>query len=496
MPDGQITAQKLAKAHREISVAEFFEKNKHLLGYENLQKSLLTVVREAVDNALDACEEARILPTIFVEIEKLENDKFRIIVEDNGPGIVKKNIPKIFGKLLYGSKFHRLKQSRGQQGIGISAAVLYSQLTTGKPTKIYSRPGDGKTHIYEVTINTTTNDPEIHAEDTFEGEGTGVRIEMEIKGKYTKGKQGVYEYLQETAIMNPYAKIIFIEPSGEKFVFERGIGRLPVEPKEIKPHPNGIELGILLRMLKNSTARNIVGFLSSEFSRVSREKATEMCAEANIDYKISPANLSRDEAERLLNVMQTTKLQNPPTNCLSPLGKRAIEKGLTKELKPEFVIAITRSPAVYAGKPFQIEVGIAYGGNINPDGPIGIMRFANKVPLLYQQSACGLTKAIINAGWKRYGLQQSANSIPVGPAVVLVHIASVWVPYTSEGKESIAAYPEILKEVKLAIQDAARQLGRYISAKNREKMRAMKASLFMRYVPEIGAALSGLTGEA
>lgn len=495
MPDGKITAETLAKEHKEISVAEFFERNKHLLGYENLQKSLLTCVRECVDNSLDACEDARVLPDIFVELQKIAEDKFKVIVEDNGPGIVKKNIPRIFGKLLFGSRFHKLIQSRGQQGIGVSAAVLYSQLTTGKPTKIYSRTGDGKTHIYELNIDIHKNEPHIISEESVYGSGHGTRIEMFVKGKYVKGKQSIPEYIKETAIMNPYSKIIYIDPFEEKIEFPRVVGKLPVEPKEIKPHPSGIELGILIRMLRNTKARNIVGFLTSEFSRISRSKANEMCRKAEIDPRVRPINLTRDEAEKLIESMQNSKIQNPPTNCLSPLTKTSIEKGLAKELNPEFIVSISRRPSVYRGIPFLIEVGISYGGNLDQEGSAKIMRFANKIPLLYEQSACAITKAVINTEWRRYGLSQSTGSIPVGPIVFLVHMASVWVPYTSEGKEAIASYPKIIKEVKLALQDAARQLGLYLGKKRREQMRILRSNIFQKYAPEVVDSLYNLTGE-
>lgn len=497
MVEKQVTAAQLAGGQREISIAEFFEKNKHLLGYENPQKSLLTCVREAMDNSLDACEEGRILPHIFVELRKAnENgERFKIIVEDNGPGIVKKNIPRIFGKLLYGSKFHKLKQSRGQQGIGISGAVLYAQLTTGKPTKIYSTPGTNETHIYELHLNTQKNEPEIVSEATVSGVGHGTRIEMEIKGKYVRGKQSVFEYLQETAIMNPYATIIFLDPDNEKFEFTRATDKLPPEAREIQPHPEGIELGVLIRMLKNTKARNINSFLTTEFSRVGSTKAQEISKIAGIDPKINPQTVTRDEADKLHNAMQNAKLQSPPTDCLSPVGADAVEKGLKKELNPEFVCAITRPPTVYAGRPFQIECGIAYGGNLDKEGAVQILRFANKVPLLYEQSACAITKAVIQTDWKRYGLNQSSGGLPTGPVAISVHFASVWVPYTSEGKEAIASYPDIIKEVKLAIQEAGRKLGVYLSARHREHMLREKASIFKRYAEDVVVSLANLTGK-
>jgi len=508
--EARTTAEALGAAQREISVAEFFEKNKHLLGYENPAKSLLTVVKEAFDNALDACEEARILPDIYLEIKQVEGtqDRFKVIIEDNGPGIVKKNLARVFGKLLYGSKFHKLKMARGQQGIGISGAVLYSQLTTGKPTKIYSRIGDGKVHVYELLIDVRKNEPEVVSESEAKGAGSGVRIEMEIKGDYRRGKQSVYEYVRETAIMNPYAKITFVDPDSNKFDFPRAVKQLPPEPKEIQPHPAGVELGVLIRMMRETKARNIVGFLSGEFSRISSAKANEVCAIAKVDAKVSPRSVTREEAERLHGAMQQVKLQAPPTDCLSPIGEKAIEEGLKKELSPEFVKAVTRSPAVYRGNPFQIEAAVAFGGGLaattnGTEGAAGgeaqpatIMRFANKVPLLYDQSACAMTKAILQTDWRRYGLSQPSGALPVGPVAFLVHIASVWVPFTSEGKTAIASYPEILKEIKLALQDCGRQLQLYLGRKLRKQLEMKKREMFKIYGEELAEHLAKLTNKS
>ncbi|NOQ56191.1 MAG: DNA topoisomerase VI subunit B [Nanohaloarchaea archaeon] len=487
-------AERNAKDHKSISVAEFFERNKHLLGFENDQKSLLTCVREAVDNALDACEDARILPSIYLELKQLDQNNFKLIIEDNGPGIVKKNIPNIFAKLLYGSKFN-LKQSRGQQGIGISASVLYSQLTTGKPTKIYSKIGDGKTHIYELNINIKKNEPDIISEMTVEGDGHGTRIEMCIKGKYIRGKQSVEEYLMETAIMNPFASIVYINPEGKQFEYPRAIDILPKEAESIRPHPHGLELGVLMRLMKHTESKNLTGFFTTELSRVGRGNAVDICNRAGINPKTRPKRLSRDEIEKLLNALNTAKIAKPSTDCLSPVGEDAIKKGLKKEMNPEFIAVMSRPPTVYKGYPFQIEVGIGYGGDLSAEGPIAIMRFANKVPLLYQQSSCVIVKSVIKLGWKRYGLKQSNGSIPLGPIALTVHMASVWVPYTSEGKEAIAAYPEILKEVTLALQGAARKLGIYISKKRKSKEAEDRLRAFDIYAGELCVALSELTGE-
>ena len=261
------TAESMAKRQREISVSEFFAKNRHLLGFDNPRKALLTTIKEAVDNSIDACEEAEILPDLLVEITPVEgeDERFVVAVEDNGPGIVKAQVGKIFGKLLYGSKFHSMKQSRGQQGIGISAAGMYGQLTTGKPMRITTRPSkSGKALRMEVRIDTARNRPEVMREreaKTFR-KGSGTRVEIQLEGRYLKGKQSVDEYLQQTAMANPHVSITYQGPGeDEPVVFKRASQRIPDPAREIKPHPHGVELGVLARLLKGSPARTVKGAL-------------------------------------------------------------------------------------------------------------------------------------------------------------------------------------------------------------------------------------------
>ncbi len=488
------TAEDMAKKQREISVAEFFEKNRHLLGFDNKKKALLTTIKEAVDNSLDACEEARILPDLNVEIIEMSEDRFRIIVEDNGPGIVKAQIPKIFAKLLYGSKFHSMKQSRGQQGIGISAAVLYAQLTSGKPAKIVSRTAKDKpAQYYELHIDTSTNSPDIVKEGEVEWRKEhGTRVELEMEATYQKGVQSVDEYLKQTSIINPHATIIYTNPKAEQIIFTRVTKELPKEAQEIKPHPHGIEVGMLIKMLQGTESRTLQAFLTTDFSRVSPAVAKEICEEAAILPKEKPEDVTREQADRIWRAIQKVKIMAPPTDCLSPIGSELLEKSLKKEIKAEFYISTSRPASVYRGTPFIIEAALCYGGDLEPEGQVRIMRFANRVPLQFQQSGCGITEAITDTNWKAYGLQQSGNSIPVGPCIILVHMSSVWTPYTSEAKEAIAHYPEIIKEIKLALQECGRELMRYVGKKHRIGDELKKRGYIEKYIPVVAEALREL----
>ncbi|MBI5244040.1 MAG: DNA topoisomerase VI subunit B [Elusimicrobia bacterium] len=521
-----LTAAQMGERQREISVSEFFTKNRHLLGFDSPRKALLTCVKEAVDNALDACEEAGILPEVDIKVEVVppagepappptQATRFRITVVDYGPGIVREQIPRIFAKLLYGSKFHRLRMSRGQQGIGISAAGMYGQLTTGKPVQIISRTGE-KTpaHYFEVQINTKTNEPRILEKKQIEWENhRGTQVTIEIEGRYQKGRASIDEYVELTAIANPHVKLVYATPEGETKIYPRTFHELPVPPREIKPHPYGIEFGILLKMLHDTKSRWLSGFLSSDFSRVSPRVAGEICKTSELSPKMKPRSIVGHDAEKLYKAIQATKIMAPPTNCISPIGEKAILTGLYKQIKGDFYTAVTRPPAVYRGNPFIIEAALAYGKGPQEgveaqktaplaEGEQGeketelarVIRYANRVPLLYQQSACATFQAALETSWRNYGISQSKGALPAGPMVVFVHMASVWVPFTSESKEAIADYDEIRKEIKLALQECGRRLGVFLSRKERAKSEFHRRNVFELYIEEVAEACKRLKG--
>ncbi len=488
-------ALSLATKQREISVSEFFAKNRHLLGFDNKRKALLTSVKEAVDNSLDACEEAGILPDIEVDVKQLDEDRFRIGVQDNGPGILKAQIPNVFGKLLYGSKFHRLKMSRGQQGIGISAAGMYGLLTTGKPVRIVSRTGQSQpAHEFELRIDTAKNRPDIIKSEKIEVDWPhGTRVEIEMTGSYNKGRQSVDEYMLQTAIANPHARFVYCNSVGETFTYERASDHLPPQPQEIRPHPYGIDLGFLLRMLKETSDRRLSSFLQNNFSRVSPAVAKAICKQAKLNATEKPHGLSLPQAEALYQSMQKTRIMAPPTDCVSPIGARQILAGLLQGVKAEFYTAVTREPTVYRGNPFQIEVGLAYGGQLPAEESAKVLRFANRVPLLYQQSACSIFKAVAETNWRNYELQQPNGSVPVGPLMVMVHMASVWVPFTSESKEAIADYDEIAKEIRLALQECGRKLSGYLRKRKKQQREGLRRSVFIRYIQEVVEAVHSIS---
>ncbi|ELZ24531.1 DNA topoisomerase VI subunit B [Halosimplex carlsbadense 2-9-1] len=691
--EGEGIAEELAESQRSISIAEFFEKNKHMLGFDSGARGLVTAVKEAVDNALDACEEAGIAPDIYVEIQEA-GDYYRLIVEDNGPGITKEQIPKVFGKLLYGSRFHAREQSRGQQGIGISAAVLYSQLTSGKPAKITSRTkGGADAEYFELIIDTDTNEPEIDVEETTTWERPhGTRIEMEMEANM-RARNQLHDYIKDTAVVNPHARIELREPS-EHMKYERVTDQLPAETEEIRPHPHGVELGTLIKMLDATDSYSVSGFLQNEFTRVGgktsdsvidnfrdrhfgremswtppkshepadvaraldaavankgaeataefadrvadaldgydrvahhefvdlvddvaddiedkhdvtfgstvRENACEAgwgavvgagdavgvdedadeyeqlrsdlyavvdevtttqkddatvqgiadrlapkfgdsddprhrltrdeirefvrrAADATEEYDDAtfgetarenvvealwerargvpddPPNVTeiagdRDASSELLDAMRETDIIAPPTDCLSPIESDLIEEGLRKEYDADFYAASTRDASVHGGDPFIVEAGLAYGGDVEAEGKAEVMRFANRVPLVYQRGACATTDVVKQINWRNYNLDQPGGSgIPNGPVVIMVHVASTNVPFTSESKDAVANVPELESEIELAMREAARELKSFLKKRRSMQQRREKQDKLATILPEMAEKLSAVT---
>ncbi len=573
------TAESLASKQRDISVSEFFAKNRHLLGFDSPRKALLTAVKEAVDNSLDACEEAGILPEITVVLEDLQPDRpasakasrYRVSVVDNGPGIVRAQVENVFGRLLFGSKFHRLKMSRGQQGIGISAAGMYGLITTGKPMLIQTRPKAKKpAHHIELAMNTKTNRAEVTIDEETEdfplarlrtlsagvrelaqrGEflapdryPTGTSVTIELEGKYQRGRASVDEFLELTAIANPHARITFVRPTretaaeeepmllrrgakqaatpgeapatpgapvaadadqpapttqdlGDVVVFPRAVAELPPETKEIQPHPRGVELGTLLQMLKDfdqsSKGESLYTFLQDRFCRVSSATAGEFCKAIGVTSRAKAGDIEPPQAEALYKAFQESKLAPPPTDCLAPIGVQQLLKGMFAGVRAEFYAASSRDAEVYRGRPFLIEAAIAYGGDLPGDEPARVVRFANRVPLLFQQSACSSFKAVAETNWRNYDLQQPRGGLPVGPLVVMIHMASVWVPFTSESKEAIADYDEIRKEMKLALMECGRKLGIYLRKRAMMRRESERRDVFQKYIGEIAKAVHAI----
>ena len=490
-------AENIFGGFKEYSVAEFFKKNRQMLGFSGKIRSLTTIVHEYVTNSLDACGEARIHPEIEVWVEEIEkNDRYKVRVKDNGPGIPEKILGKALGMMLAGTKFHRYVQQRGQQGIGAAGCTMYSLITTGQPVSVVSKH-QGKKISCKLGIDFKGNKPvltEVVREDC-DPEEHGLEVEgIFADTKYEKSAHGVGEYIKRTAIVNPHARIVFNSPEGDKFVYPKSVEGLPEKAEEVKPHPLGIGANDLLDIAKASKQYNrLSAMLQNEFTRVSLNKVKELkelVPEVNLDMK--PSKLTWDDAEKLVLGFRKVKWIAPATDSVIPIGKEQIEKSLRNILNPEVVYVTSRPPKIYRGGiPFIVEVGIAYGGDINKEGKGGVvMRFANRAPLLFDTGGCAITQTVKNVEWKRYEIRRFDED----PIAILVNLASVHVPYTSAGKQSISGEDDVVEEIRNSLMEAGRHVQKHLSGRRREKEKSTKKKAIMRYVGQISGDLADLAG--
>ncbi len=485
---------------KEHSVAEFFKKNRQMLGFSGKTRSLTVIVHEYITNSLDACEEAGILPEITVKIDEIDKEKYRVGVQDNGPGIPKKHVGKALGQMLAGTKFHRFAQQRGQQGIGASGCTMYAQITTGKPVKFVSEY-DSKRIRGEISVDVKTNTPklDIFAEEENPEKTHGVHVEGEFgECKYDRSSFGAYEYVKRTALANPHATITLIEPTGERLSYPRSHAVVPPKPESIQPHPLGLTISDLIEMAHHEPEfTRLSSFLQNRFSRVSSAKVQEVAALAQeVDFNKKPKDLEWSEAEMIIKAFSQVKWMAPATDCVRPIGREQIEKSLRNILGPQFVAVTERSPKIYRGGiAFMAEAALAYGGGAGKrigDSVGGdIIRYANGAPLLFDAAGCAITEAVKEIDWKRYHIRNFEEE----PISVLVNVASVYVPYTTAGKQAISQEEEVYMEIKNAVMEAARELQRHLSGLHREKDRANRRAAVMRYVRQLSKDLSELANK-
>ncbi len=483
----------------EISASDFFYRNKSLAGFDNPVRATYTIVRELVENALDAAEMKEVPPKVLVSIEEgpregvSELPWYKITVADNGIGLKPEDIPKAFGRVFVSSKY-RLMQSRGTFGLGGTMALLYGQITTNKPFKIISaREGEP---VYEITmmIDIKRNEPKVLQRRILRGisRHSFTIVESHFEGNYGRARRKIVDYLHQTAIVVPYADILFIEPDGNVFFFPKSTEQLPKRPKESLFHPKGVDLELLQRMVEITNTRTVKSFLMKHFQRVGEKTASEVLSLAGIPESKKPSELTKDEILALFKALRSYKKFLPPDpSVLAPLGEKLFEEGIKKELMPEFVKAVQRPPSVYEANPFIVEVAIAYGGSIKPTGEIQLYRYANKIPLLYDVSSDVSYQVIKKIDWSNYGLKSPEEE----PVAFFVHIVSTKVPFKTVGKEFIANVPEVAREIELGLRTCARELRVYLNRKRRKELMRKRYEVFKMYYQIIAEVLSELVGE-
>ena len=473
----------------ELTPSEFFRKNKQMLGFTGKIRSLTIVFHELITNSFDAAEEAGILPEINIDLKRVDKEHYILTHSDNGPGIPEDYIMKVYCTMFAGSKFRNI-QSRGQQGLGCSGCVLLSQMTTGEPARViscYEENGELKGVNMKFKMDVKKNKGMLMEKEYIKPEHTGVCIQLHFKDvSYSLSEQGAFEYIRRTMIANPHAKITFRDPSGHKYIFKRAAEIVPVLPKEVLPHPKGVSADDILFMAKHTDKRRYKSMLTTSLSRMSNKRVGEIEEMTGIDMNKRPKDMKWAEAEAIVDAFQKMKFMAPPSNGLIPIGSEQIEKGMKQILKPEFVATLTRKPVTYkGGVSFIVEAGIAYGGDagriVNEQRKSEIMRFANRVPLTFDQGSCAITEALKSIDWKRYGLKDLDNT----PLTLFVNLISTQVPYLSTGKQSISPEPEIVHEIRQATMKLARKLQKHLRSKKAAKEKAMRSKVFEDLLPVI-----------
>ena len=479
-----VAAQKVT--YSEISPSEFFYRNRDLAGFSNPSRALYTSIRELVENSLDACEQEGILPEVTVKIAVAPDGTkagdqvaYVITVKDNGPGIEAKHLPNAFGRVFYGSKY-KLKQSRGMFGMGGTMAILYAQITTNKPVTIASS-FDGKTmHVLDMLIDIQENKPVILKHDTKPATGTGTSVQLTMMGDYLRAGAKIHDYFKQTALVTPYGNITLIDPDSNILTFQRATTTMPTAPSETLPHPYGIDVEALRRLIKQTQDPTLAKFMTKNFHRVGERTAEKFLKFAGFSVSDKPKSLSNEDAVRFVNALhQFDEFLAPDASCLSPLGEEIMQAGIMKELAPEFVVMCVRPPSAYSGFPFIVEVGLAYGGkNIQPG--IKLLRFANRIPLLYDEANDVAFKMINEEiDWKRYRIPQDA------PIAVITHVCSTKVPYKTVGKEYLADRPELERELKNAMREVLRKLSTFVSRKGSMEFQKKRFNIYAKYLPLI-----------
>ncbi len=500
---GGATAEELAKEFKEHSVAEFFKKNKQMLGLSGKIRTLTTIVHEYCTNSLDACEESNILPDIEIRISELGEEYYEVYSRDNGPGLTQETVGKALGQLLAGTKFHRLIQSRGQQGIGAAGVTMLSQTTTGKPIQVVTGTGKGNGFSCELTIDPKTNSAKIMNVEELKKPFKGLAIKAKFKDvKYQRSDQGPLEYLRRTAIANPHAKLTLIEPDGTKTTFDRSSKEIPKRPEPVQPHPKGISVDELVTMAKYAQAKKVSSFLKNDFDRMGEKAVDEIAKAVDFDLNTDPKKLMWEQCEAIVKQFKKMSFIAPRTDTLRPIGEKRIEASLKNIVEPEFQSVVERKPAVYhGGFPFQVEVAVAFGGKAgrmqgtDEEGKevkkMEIMRFANRTPLLFDAGGCALTKAVQSVEWKRYGIKDLENA----PLTIFIHLLSVHIPYTGAGKQAVSDEDEVMEELRLGLMDAGRKIFRYIGFIRREQEKQEKRRLYYKYASEVAIAIAEMTGK-
>lgn len=484
----------------ELSVSAWFYRNRTIAGFDNPARSLYVSIRELVENSLDACESAGVLPSIRVALER-ENivddyshlmgsgpEIFKLSIGDNGSGMPRQNVPKLIGKMLTGTKF-TLRQTRGTFGLGGSLALLYGQVTTQKPIEIVTgQIGSNEQHRLLMRLDIENNSPVIIDDKKAHKKLTdhGTTISYYLEGDWIRSKRKIVEYFTQTSVIVPYSSMRFDDPDGNVLRFSRLTESLPRTPREMKPHPRGVDVEMLKSMISQTRTKTFSSFMTRSFQRVGATTAKKLILHSGVAAERNPKDMTEEELVLIMRSLSAyEKFQPPSADSLSPAGVDLLETGIQR-LNPDIAIVRQRRPSVHEGHPFIIEVGVAYGGDLK--GGVLLYRFANRIPLLYDERSGVSSRVIRDLNLKNYGLKQD------DPLAFFVHLCSTKVPYKTVGKEYIADVDVVRREIELGLKDCLRQIGERVRRKQRASKLHKRQSRLKEYFQFMAEVLSDATG--
>jgi DNA topoisomerase VI subunit B len=489
----------LAQEYQQVSPSDFFYRNREIAGFSNPSRAIYVGVRELLENSLDACESRMIPPDIYLRITELtssvgENGTavYLIRIQDNGTGVPADQIPACFAQVFYGSKY-TLKQSRGTFGMGGTMTILYGQITTHKPVIVTSSTG-GEIHEFEMMIDIQNNCAQVLRHTTISNEKgwTGTIVEVQMEGDYPRIMARMIEYLKQTAMVNPYLDLNYVDPKNRLYKFERGTTKMPPLPRSVRPHPHGIDVETFRRLLTLTKSRDMKSFMMDHFQGIGPVTSEKFLEAAGIDPKQKTNSLSPDEIVKAVRAAKEyPNFIRPDTSCLSPIGEDLLETGIRKELgltDDDFIKVVKRPASTYGGYPFIVEAAVVAGKSIKKLGEgKTIFRFANRIPLLFDEGSCVTFKVVDKLiNWKTYKVEKDT------PLVIVIHLCSTKIPYKSVGKEFLADQVEIEKEITNAIREAARDVRIFIGRNYRLERQQHRLNIFAKFLPKIAEFASKL----
>jgi DNA topoisomerase-6 subunit B len=488
------------------STAEYFAKNLQQVGFSSPVKAVLTTLKEAIDNSLDACEGAGILPNLEIVIEKVgagsskNTDLIRIVVEDNGPGIEADDLVRVFGEYLASSKFGRGQCTRGQQGIGISAATTWAQLTNAKGVKVISKTAKMRKAVRGIVeVDIKNNTGVLKNKETFDWDkDNGVRVEFLIDGRIQlNGDGGLITYLEGSVLVNPHLEMRYKLVDADWVEVKRVSAVIPEIPAPTLPHPHTMKLGEFIAHALLYGKITLEKFLKTGFSRITDQTIKDFITnELPKSLLAKPlSTLNEENFKSIFTAIQNTQLAAPSTKSVLTVGEEALSKSIVRLGEVDFFSIVARKPTICDFKPVVVEVSLArFLNRGEADNPVQVLRFANRVPLQFDKASCAITRAIETVNWKSYGLNQPKDSVPLGPYVFAISVVSPFIKFKNASKETIDSSDELVEEIRRSLMQAGQKLSRHIRKEEKEADLERKLSHIEQFGPILVEGLVRIVG--